>query len=72
MSTDNVGARWEVGIWTECPNCGHHFDILADSAECITFKDCPVLLCEQGTPRTTGIETHCPECEHDYKVDLEY
>lgn len=63
-----VMATWSISLDTECPKCGHDFDLLAELSANSTGIE-PI---EYGTPRTNNYETSCPECRHEFEVCFEY
>ena len=59
-------ASWNLSLDTECPKCGHNFDLLCD-ADFWEFSGA-----KQACEEIKGYETCCPECNHEFKTDFVY
>jgi hypothetical protein len=62
-------AVWSISLDTECPQCGHSFDMLCTDDFWEGKKFTAV---EHGTDRTENVEAYCPKCAHEFSVDLAY
>jgi len=62
----NTPAYWSLSLDTECPKCGHNFDLLCD-ADFWEFSGA-----KQACEEIEGYETCCPECNHEFKTDFVY
>ena len=58
----NTTAYWNLSLDTECPKCGHNFDLLCD-ADFWEFSGA-----KQACEEIKGYETCCPECNHEFKT----
>ncbi|EJH5947315.1 hypothetical protein NED68_005132, partial [Escherichia coli] len=52
----NTPAHWSLSLDTECPKCGHNFDLLCDP-DFWEFSGA-----KQACEEIKGYETCCPEC----------
>lgn len=62
----NTTAYWSLSLDTECPKCGHNFDLLCDP-DFWEFSGA-----KQACEEIKGYETCCPECNHEFKTDFVY
>ncbi len=62
----NTPAYWSLSLDTECPKCGHNFDLLCDP-DFWEFSGA-----KQACEEIKGYETCCPECNHEFKTDFVY
>ena len=62
----NTPAYWSLSLDTECPKCGHNFDLLCDP----DFWE--VSGAKQACEEIKGYEACCPECNHEFKTDFVY
>lgn len=61
-------ATWSISLDTECPSCGHGFDMVCSDS----FRESGIDPIENGTDRSKDVDAYCPECGHEFTVDLEY
>lgn len=61
-------AEWSLSLYTQCPKCNHHFDLLNELIENVSS----IQPCETDTVATRDYEAECPGCGHEFTVDFVY
>lgn len=68
--TTPVRAAWSIHLFTECPNCNEHVDLL-DYADFWVDRT-KFMPREHMTPKADDLDVVCPNCAHPFNVKCEY